>query len=229
MCAEKKLKLIAIRRRLTIHVAVAISSRHEIPQQWQLSRMRFSWKMSPMQNMHTRTLHASNLYEYVAASASWHCVVSQFNYIYPCSCTWSQDVGKNAMRQAISHNRAACTQFNISTADAKLLLFMERDPAANEHLCTFVLSIYSHQSFHFIHTHFEFHELYVETLPFHYGRFEWRCWWWWYSSRSHFVNFSISTKIDKRNASQFPSTSNLLERSLNRPNFHFIAAPWTHG
>lgn len=42
---------------------------------------------------------------------------------------------------------------NIYTVDAKLLLFMERDPATNEHLCTFVLSIYSHQSFHSIHTH----------------------------------------------------------------------------
>lgn len=34
----------------------------------------------------------------------------------------------------------------------KLLLFMERDPAAKEHLCTFVSSIYRHQSLHF-----EFH------------------------------------------------------------------------
>lgn len=52
---------------------------------------------------------------------------------------------------------------------------------------TFGLSIYSHQSFHFIHTHFEFHEFYVETYPFLYGRFEWR--WWWYSF--NFMRFDL--------------------------------------
>lgn len=113
MCTKKKLKLIAIRCRLTIHVAVAISSHHEIPQQWQIYREWFSWKMSPMQNMHTHIAHPISMKIVQLASASLHCVVCQFNYIYPCSCTWSQDVGKNAMRQAISHNRATCTLWSI--------------------------------------------------------------------------------------------------------------------
>lgn len=54
---------------------------------------------------------------------------------------------KIAMRQAISHNHNAHgLKHNLTFIQHSeiIILFMERDPAANEHLCTFVLSIYSH-------------------------------------------------------------------------------------
>lgn len=107
---------------------------------------------------HRCRMHHTHYMKRVEAKRAKHTlthIVCQFNYIlahdFKMLAKMQRDIHlRNALKNTRTHTSEAFTvraRFNI-TNDAKLL-FMERDPASNEHLCTFVLSIYSHQSLHF--------------------------------------------------------------------------------